>query len=145
MAIKRVTIQFDDQVEDLHKPTDMPEELKHEQTLLPKQEVRTGESSNLEEKRAEQDNQLAQIGIAKKIGRTNPDLFIEIKDDPRCVIAFFTVISFGTFSLQIAHLGLTEYLKFSILTSCIFNTIWFLSPVIINRFKLWGRRTKDEV
>ena len=142
MAIKRVTIQIDDQVGDLHKPTDMPQEMKHEQTLFPKKEAQTGESLNIEDKKIEQDNKLPDEGTVKKTGRTNPDLFMEIKDDPRCVIAFFTVISFGMFSLQLGHLGLNQYLKFSILTSVIFNAVWFLAPVIIN-FLRRLRRSKD--
>ena len=135
MSIKRLTIQIDDQVGDLHNATDMPQELKHDQTPYPKKEAQTGESLNIEDKGIEQDNKLPEGGSAKKTGRTNPDLFMEIKDDPRCLITFFVVISFGMFSLQLRHLELKQYLKFSILTSIIFNLVWFLAPVIINFFK----------
>jgi len=79
MAIKRVTIEIDDQVENLNNPTDMPKELKREQTISPKQEIQTGELPFEESTKVEQDNKFSKRLSSKKTGRTFSDLFMEIK------------------------------------------------------------------
>ena len=135
MAIKRVTIEIDDQVENLYNPTDMPKELKHEQTIFPKQEIQTGELSFEESTKVEQDSKFSKRLSSKKTGRTYSDLFVEIKEDPRSIITFFTIISFAIFSLQISKLTLTNFLIYSFITSGIFNFVWFITPWIIRFFK----------
>jgi len=135
MAIKRVTIEIDDQVENLNNPTDMPKELKHEQTISPKQKIQTGESSFEESTKVEQDSKFSKRLTSKKTGRTYSDLFVEIKEDPRSIITFFTIISFAILSLQISKLTLTNFLIYSLIISGIFNFVWFISPWIIRLFK----------
>ncbi|MCK9572510.1 MAG: hypothetical protein M0Q96_04455, partial [Candidatus Omnitrophica bacterium] len=78
-----------------------------------------------------QDDKFSEGATPKKMGRTHSDLFLEIKDDPRCVVAFLTITSFVMFSFQLSNLSLTRYLKISLVTSFIFSVVWFCTPVII--------------
>lgn len=135
MVVKRVTIEIDDRQDNLNLPTDMPDQLKHEQTCSSTEEAQTGEATLQEDDKVEQNNKDIGRIAKKKTGRTYSDLFIEIKDDSRCVIMFFTIISFIMFSLQLKYLTFTEYFIFSFSTSLIFNIIWFFTPFLFKKLK----------
>lgn len=137
MAIRRIKIELDDRADDVNNQTDIPQELKHEKTLPSKHDVKTGERPPQEDDVASEDTQEVKpkASSKKEIGRTHSDLFLEIKEDARCMVTFFILISFIIFSFQLGKLGLTTYLGYVFMTGIILNVVWFVVPVIIGLFK----------
>lgn len=145
MAIRRIKIELDDRADDVNNQTDIPQGLKNEKTAPTKHEVKTGESTTQEEDIASGDTQeaTAKTSSKKEIGRTPSDLFLEIKEDPRCAATFFIAISCVIYAFKAGSIAMSDFFKYSGVTAITLNLTWFAVPAGIRFFKgLWRRKRK---
>lgn len=138
MSIKRITIDLDDRAENLNHPTEIPKALKKEEVSPPEQKIQTGELIQESDHADQTDSILTTKPIVKEVGRTYSDLFIEIKEDPRCVATFFTLASFIIYSFQMKNLKMSDFFIYVAITATILNIIWLIAPNVLKRFHRSG-------
>lgn len=139
MAIKRLTIELDDSVENIG-PTGAPASLTEGKSTALKEISSTEVTEYNTSIEADSPQDVPTVSVTT--GRTFPDLIIEFMNTPR---AMATLLVFVPFIIFAAKIDSIESLKYPLLTGCILNLVWFLGPLIANVLKfIYGLIAKTD-
>ena len=133
MAIKRVTIDYDD-LPDNTAYTTAPSSLIGPQGILPVEREQTDIPSKQADYSLSEDEILKQASLSKNetIGRTPSDLVYVYFNKPQFMA---TLITFFCFLIYAAKLNTLSDIKFPISMAITLNFLWFGIPGIIKLFR----------
>lgn len=123
MAVKRVTIQFDDSV-DTEKSTSLPSSLiGREKTLSEKSQNTSTPADQDDYEKAQAENNLDDIALkGETVGRTLSDLVFAFINRPEFMATILVIVSFIVFRGKIKEL--TDFWM-PLVSSIILNSVWF--------------------
>lgn len=127
MAIKRLTIEIDDLVDNT-SPTQVPETLV-KSTKEPSKGDNTPATIPTDYPEGNETEQPSTFR-SNQTGRTWADLIIDFRDDSRVISTLLTVLPFVIFVTKIDSIN---SMKYPLVVSIILNFVWFAVPPICKR------------
>lgn len=124
MAIKRLTIELDDSVNQ-EAATSMPD------SFIPKRdlaEVTDSTTTNITQYTREEKEAPGKDTTVSVQGRTYADLIFECSNNPRVMATFLTFLPVPVFA---AKLSCLSDLKYPAAVALGLNIVWFISPLLV--------------